>query len=108
MKALSGLILLSCLILSHSAAALTLEQARAQGQVGEMLNGYIAARSDDDATRALVSQINAGREKEYQQVAQQNGLRTADVAAIAGQKLVDRAKSGEYVRGINGQWMKKP
>ncbi|MCK8360291.1 DUF1318 domain-containing protein, partial [Erwinia amylovora] len=26
---------------------------------------------------------------------------------IAGQKLGDRAKPGEYVRGINGQWLKK-
>jgi uncharacterized protein YdbL (DUF1318 family) len=29
------------------------------------------------------------------------------VASIAGQKLVSRAAAGEYVRGINGQWLRK-
>jgi len=29
------------------------------------------------------------------------------VAHMAGQKLVTRAPAGEYVRGINGQWLKK-
>ncbi|EOI5795860.1 DUF1318 domain-containing protein, partial [Cronobacter malonaticus] len=28
-------------------------------------------------------------------------------AKMAGQKLVARSKPGEYVRGINGQWIKK-
>ncbi|WP_265523974.1 DUF1318 domain-containing protein, partial [Providencia heimbachae] len=40
-------------------------------------------------------------------IAQKNNLKTKDVARIAGQKLVERASSGEYVRGINGQWLKK-
>ncbi|MFV2730755.1 DUF1318 domain-containing protein, partial [Escherichia coli] len=26
---------------------------------------------------------------------------------LAGQKLVSRAKSGEYVQGINGKWLQK-
>ncbi|EFY6781010.1 DUF1318 domain-containing protein, partial [Salmonella enterica] len=25
----------------------------------------------------------------------------------AGQKLVERARPGEYVQGINGKWMRK-
>jgi len=75
--------------------------------VGETLSGYIAARQQDDETLALVKRINDGRSQQYQRVAQQNNLTTAEVARIAGEKLVNRAGSGEYVRGINGQWVQK-
>lgn len=99
--------LLGCLIMSPAAMALTLDQAREQGLVGETLNGYIAAVQQNAETQALVKQINQGRSKEYQRLAEQNNLTTRDVADIAGKKLVERAKPGEYVRGINGQWLKK-
>ncbi|AUX72781.1 YdbL family protein [Erwinia pyrifoliae] len=100
-------LLLGCLLLSPAAIALTLDEARQQGRVGETLNGYIAPIQQDGETLQLVRQINAGRLQQYQQLAQQNNLTTREVANIAGQKLVDRAKPGEYVRGINGLWLKK-
>ncbi|UWS31151.1 YdbL family protein [Erwinia pyrifoliae] len=100
-------LLLGCLLLSPAAIALTLDEARQQGRVGETLNGYIAPIQQDGETLQLVRQINAGRSQQYQQLAQQNNLTTREVANIAGQKLVDRAKPGEYVRGINGLWLKK-
>lgn len=102
-----GIALLLALLLVPSAWALTLDQARQQGRVGETLSGYIAARQQDDETLALVKRINEGRSQQYQRVAQQNNLTTAEVARIAGEKLVNRARSGEYVRGINGQWVQK-
>jgi uncharacterized protein YdbL (DUF1318 family) len=34
-------------------------------------------------------------------------MTAAEVGRIAGQKLVERAAAGQYVRGINGQWLKK-
>ncbi|MBZ6390257.1 MULTISPECIES: YdbL family protein [Pantoea] len=102
-----GIALLVALLLVPSAWALTLDQARQQGRVGETLSGYIAARQQDDETLALVKRINDGRSQQYQRVAQQNNLTTAEVARIAGEKLVNRAGSGEYVRGINGQWVQK-
>jgi len=94
-------------LFSSMAMALTLDEARQQGRVGETLNGYIAAVQQDAETAALVKEINAGRMNQYQILAQQNNLTTRDVANIAGQKLVERAKPGEFVRGINGQWIKK-
>ncbi|MCT6591623.1 YdbL family protein [Pantoea dispersa] len=102
-----GIALLLAFLLAPSAWALTLDQARQQGRVGETLSGYIAARHQDDETLALVKRINDGRSQQYQRVAQQNNLTTAEVARIAGEKLVNRAGSGEYVRGINGQWVQK-
>jgi uncharacterized protein len=99
--------LLLALLLVPSAWALTLDEARQLGRVGETLSGYVAARQQDDETLALVKRINDGRMQQYQRVAQQNNLSTSEVARIAGEKLVSRAGSGEYVRGINGQWFRK-
>ncbi len=107
MKRVSCGLLLGCLLLSPLVMALTLDEARQQGRVGETLNGYIAPVQQDAETLMLVKQINEGRMRQYQQLAQQNNMITRDVASIAGSKLVERAKSGEYVRGINGQWLKK-
>jgi len=94
-------------LLAVPAHALTLDEARRQGRVGETLSGYLAARQQDEVTLALVSRINEGRRMAYQRVAGQNRLTTSDVARIAGEKLVSRASEGEYVRGINGQWLQK-
>lgn len=92
---------------AQPALALTLDEARHQGRVGETFSGYIAARQQDSETLALVRRINDGRSAEYQRIAQQNSLTTEQVARIAGGKLVERAGAGEYVRGLNGLWMQK-
>ncbi|ALB62856.1 Putative uncharacterized protein ydbL, may be related to amine metabolism [Cronobacter condimenti 1330] len=98
---------LTLLLASPASFALTLEEARAAGRVGETLTGYLAPVTQDADTTALVARINQARAESYRQVARQNGLPVDDVARMAGQKLVTRSKPGEYVRGINGQWMKK-
>jgi uncharacterized protein len=89
------------------AAALTLNDARMQGRVGETLSGYIAPVRQDAETLALVNTINAARTESYQKLADSNNLPVNEVAKMAGQKLVARAQPGEYVKGINGKWLKK-
>ncbi|EMO6898573.1 hypothetical protein B5M10_19070 [Pluralibacter gergoviae] len=101
--AIAALLALVC----QSAQALTLEQARAEGRVGETLSGYLAPVAQDADTQALVARINAARSVSYQQLASQNNVPVNEVAKMAGQKLVARAQPGEYVRGLNGQWLKK-
>lgn len=102
-SALAALLLIG----AQQAMALTLDEARHQGRVGETFSGYIAARQQDSETLALVKRINNGRSAEYQRIAQDNNLTTDEVARIAGGKLVERAGAGEYVRGLNGLWMQK-
>ncbi|KEY60930.1 YdbL family protein [Serratia sp. DD3] len=87
--------------------ALTLDEAKQQGRVGETLSGYIAPLKQDAETLDLVKRINQGRSQKYQEVAENNNIAPDSVARLAGQKLVTRAPAGEYVRGINGQWLKK-
>ncbi|WP_426345922.1 YdbL family protein [Cronobacter universalis] len=101
------IVTLALLLASPASYALTLEEARAQGRVGETLTGYLAPVAQDTETTTLVARINQARAASYREVAQQNGLPVDEVAKMAGQKLVARSKPGEYVRGINGRWMKK-
>lgn len=94
-------------LLTPSVWALTLEEARTQGRVGETLNGYLVALKNDAETQKLVLEINLARRASYQQLADSNHLPVDEVAKMAGQKLVERARPGEYVQGINGKWMRK-
>ncbi len=100
--------LLALGLYSVTAQALTLDEARAQGRVGETLTGYLAPISHDKETLVLVDRINKARTESYQQLADRNNIAIDDVAKMAGQKLVERAKPGDYVQGINGKWLKKP
>lgn len=99
--------LLAAWLVCGTAMALTLNEAKQQGRVGETLSGYVAPLKQDAQTLALVARINTGRTEQYQQVAAGNSIALDEVARMAGQKLVARAPAGEYVRGINGQWLKK-
>jgi uncharacterized protein YdbL (DUF1318 family) len=100
-------LILLALGMNVQAAALTLNDARAQGRVGETLSGYLAPIQQDPETLALVNRINAARAENYQKLADSNNLPVDEVAKMAGQKLVARAQPGEYVKGINGKWLKK-
>ncbi|EBE4165838.1 YdbL family protein [Salmonella enterica] len=94
-------------LLTPSVWALTLDEARTQGRVGETLNGYLVALKNDAETQKLVLDINHARRASYQQLADSNHLPVDEVAKMAGQKLVERTRPGEYVQGINGKWMRK-
>ena len=52
---------LALVLFSAQAQALTLNEARQQGRVGETLNGYLEPLRQDKETLELVKQINAAR-----------------------------------------------
>ena len=110
-KAMMKKTLLLCAFLvglvSSNVMALTLDEARTQGRVGETFYGYLVALKTDAETEKLVNDINAERKASYQQLAKQNNVSVDDIAKLAGQKLVARAKPGEYIQGINGKWVRK-
>ncbi|EBK0309915.1 DUF1318 domain-containing protein [Salmonella enterica] len=107
MKKYLMLWMLTLSLLTPSVWALTLDEARTQGRVGEMLNGYLAALKNDAETQKLVLDINQARRASYQQLADSNHLPVDEVAKMAGLKLVERARPGDYVQGINGKWLRK-
>jgi uncharacterized protein YdbL (DUF1318 family) len=103
-------VVLACL-LGGPALALAgpLDDAKAEGLVGERVDGFlgIVPANVPGTVRALVDDVNAKRRKKYEQVGKERGVPVEAVAAIAGEKLVRRAGSGEYVAGPDGRWQRK-
>ncbi|WP_434524970.1 YdbL family protein [Photorhabdus asymbiotica] len=106
-KKCAGILLLTGVLFSPFSVGMTLNEAKQQGLVGETFSGYLAVVKTDIQAQALVIKINQAREKKYAEVATSNNISTEQVAKLAGERLVNRAGAGEYVLGINGQWLKK-
>lgn len=104
---LAGLALLLALGPALPAAALDLEQAKARGLVGEQADGYLGVVEGSAEARALAERVNAKRRDEYAAIAKKRGTSVKAVAQLAGAKLVQRAPSGQFVRGSDGRWVKK-
>lgn len=102
-----GMIFLLSLLFSSFAKGMTLNEAKQQGLVGETFSGYLAPVKNAQEAQTVVEKINNERQKKYAEIAAQNNMTTEQVARMAGEKLVNRAASGEYVLGINGNWVQK-
>lgn len=87
-------------LVSSNVMALTLDEARTQGRVGETFYGYLVALKTDAETLELVKDINEARNLSYQQLAKQNNVSTDEIAKLAGQKMVARAKRENMCRGL--------
>lgn len=89
-------------------AALDLDAAKQQGLVGEQTDGYVAAvaAAPSADVQELVADVNAKRKVAYQEIAQKNGTKVEDVAALSAQKLITRAPAGAWIRD-KGQWYQK-
>jgi uncharacterized protein len=101
--------LLLGLSLSTLALALTLDEAKAQGLVGEKVDGYVAAVAASPAAdvQALITATNEGRRKVYEDLAKRNNITVEAVGVVSGGKLRANAASGEYVQNSAGQWERK-
>lgn len=91
-----------------SAWAMSLEQAKAQGYLGERIDGLLGpVESNVPADAAsLMRDVNAKRMDKYRQIAGQNGTSVQAVQKIAGQKLIDKTPAGQWInRG--GGWTRK-
>ena len=107
MLRIGAMLLLLCTALP--AAAQSLDQAKAAGQIGERIDGYVGvvdANASPDI-RALVDRVNAEREAKYAEIAAERGVSVQAVAQIAGEALIERTPSGQWVLGANGQWRQK-
>ncbi len=89
--------------------ALTLDEAKAAGWVGERPDGYVGlVRSDaPPGTRDLVNRINAERRANYAAIAARTGTTAEKVGLVAGQKLINATPRGQYVMTQSGQWVAK-
>ena len=104
-----GWMLAAVLALAAPAWALTLDEARSQGVVGEQADGFVAVvpgKASPEASK-LVAEVNAKRKAHYAEIAARNGTPVEAVAALAGKKLIEGAPSGWMVKP-NGDWVRKP
>ncbi len=87
--------------------ALTLEEAKTKGLVGEKSNGYLGVvAAGNTEAQALVSDINQKRRQAYQEIARRDGTNLSTVETLAGEKAIEKTRPGNMVQGPGG-WIKK-
>jgi len=102
-------LLLGVLWPSWPSWALTLEEAKTQGLVGEQPNGYLGIVQPGASAdvQALVDDVNQKRRQMYEEIARRNATKLAAVELLAGKTAIDNTKPGNFVQGPSGQWVKK-
>ncbi len=97
---------LACL-LAGPAWSLDLDNAKAQGLVGEQSNGYLGVVVDRADVINLVNSINEKRRSAYLESAANAGVELSIMEQRIGQRLIQRTPSGQYIRQPDGHWVKK-
>ncbi len=82
------------------------DQAKTDKLVGEKLNGYLGFVAQDvsDDIRAAANEINIKRKSIYTALAREQNVGVGEVAGLAGEKLIAKAKPGEMVMLGDNQW----
>jgi uncharacterized protein YdbL (DUF1318 family) len=104
----SSLLCLSfTLLFSVQALAISLQEAKSQGLVGEQTNGYLAPVQSSAEANNLVDEINAKRKAHYENIARKNNITADTVAKLAAQKAIEAADRGHIIQDDRGNWVKK-
>jgi uncharacterized protein len=91
------------------ALALSLDEAKAQGLIGERIDGFVGVVVANPSAEVdqLVERINRERRARYEEIAAQREAPFDAVARIAGERQIDRTPAGQYVAGADGRWRQK-
>ena len=104
---LTGGILTLTITICQPAYAMSLEEAKAKGLVGEKPDGYLGIVSTSSPeVHKLTDDVNQKRRRAYEDIAKRHGTQVDAVETLAGQKAIQNTKSGHYVEGPGG-WKKK-
>ncbi|MBL4823544.1 MAG: YdbL family protein [Colwellia sp.] len=93
--------------MAFSAWAISLSDAKQQGLVGEMPNGYLGLVVDNAAAKSLVVSVNKKRKSIYMNLARKNKITMQQVTVLAGKKSLAKTQSGHLIKNSSGQWVKK-
>ena len=101
---------MASLVFAVAASAGQLDDARAQGWLGERPDGYIGLVDPNApaSAKALMDDVNAKRRALYAQRAAAAGVRIADYQTIAAREIYDSLRSGVFVMNPAGGWARKP
>ena len=97
-------------LMTAYAADPVIEQAKAQGIIGELATGYLGIVDPSKATADLkrrVDEVNAGRLQAYTDIANKNGQTVQTVGTLMAEKQFERAEAGELVKPASEPWTKK-
>jgi len=101
--------LIALMLISFSApAAMTIDEAKQNGLIGEDASGYIGAVARPNSEiRALVASVNDRRREEYERIASANNLEVDAVEKLAGKKTIEMTPTGFYIRLPGRDWQRK-
>jgi uncharacterized protein len=97
-------------LMTAYAADPVIEQAKAQGIIGESSSGFLEVVDQSKASADLkrhVDEINAGRLQAYTGIASKNGQTVQVVGNLMAEKQFERAAAGELVKPEGQVWTKK-
>ena len=84
------------------------DQARAQGVVGERFDGYMGVAGPvSGALRSQVGAINIKRRTLYSRLAAEKGVSPSDVGLTAGCQLLAQVAVGQSYLLSDGQWRRR-
>ena len=88
-------------------SALSLDEAKAKGLVGERPTGYLGVvNSSNTEAQTLIADINQKRQQAYEDIAKRNRTPVKTVERLAGEKAIQSTKPGHFIEGPGG-WIKK-
>ncbi len=108
MKSIIGFLFATVLCI-NSAYALSLQDAKSQGLVGERTDGYVGyvATPPADDIKSMVKMVNNKRRSKFQETAKNNGITIEKVGILFYQRAVEKTKSNQYYQNTEGGWKKK-
>jgi len=96
-----------CLAAVAPAFAMSVEEAKTKGLVGEKANGYLGVvNPSSQEVQSLTNEVNKKRRQAYEDIAARNRTQLDAVEALAGEKAIQNTKPGHFVEGPGG-WTRK-
>ena len=93
-----------------STAKATVDAAKARGEIGEQIDGYlgvVVGAAPSSAVRNAMAEINIARKAVYTEVSAGSGQSAAVFAQLTGEKQIKKASSGQFVKDASGVWKRK-
>ena len=105
-------IMTTCMLLlsfSTFSAALSMDQAKSQGLIGETSSGYLSSvkPTANAAVSSLITSINQQRKAAFTAKAAKAGVSVDVMAKRVAQRLFQKAPKGAYLKSPAGKWYKK-
>lgn len=93
----------------QTAWAIDIDEAKAQGLVGEANTGYLAAvkQPANAEVQALIADVNAKRKAEFERAAKKTNTTLAQVSNRFYELAVERTAPGHYYQDRSGAWKRK-